>query len=260
MNVKRPMRQVLLATALTLIATGWLSATEYYVDQAHPLASDGNAGTESSPWRTIGKAVGIIAAGDTAWIKAGNYRENITYFQHSGEYYGRTLNFVTVAAYSNDAVTLAGTRAIEQAEWQPAPGLSNVYYVVLADDPNQVFVDASRYPESLSMLTDATAGKWYWAGYPNNRLYLNVGGGNPSLGHLVEPSVNSFFINLQPREGTPFGGRGVWNTAIRVRGLTFDRLRTGLEGYAAYSVVEDCVIRYPGGASGIWFAGMNRRC
>jgi len=238
MNVGWRRKHGLLAALLALTAGGWLTAGEYYVDQLHPLASDANAGTADLPWQTFGKAVSAAQADDTVWIKAGTYRESVSTFAHSGEYYGSVLYFITLAAYSNDAVIIGGTRTIGQAEWQATVGTSNVYDVGLTDDPNQVFVDGARCPESLAALTDGTTGQWYWDGAAS-RLYMNTGGGNPSVGHTVEPSVYSFAVDLEPRPGTPFGGRGVWNTAIRLRGLVFDRLRTGLEGSVRFGVIED---------------------
>ena len=41
------------------------SATTYYVDTNNASASDGNPGTEASPWKTIGKANSTLQPGDT---------------------------------------------------------------------------------------------------------------------------------------------------------------------------------------------------
>jgi len=43
------------------------------VDQHHPRASDENAGTGESPWKTINHAAAVLQAGDTVLVKEGIY-------------------------------------------------------------------------------------------------------------------------------------------------------------------------------------------
>jgi len=43
-----------------------------------PTGSNGNAGTEASPWATVAYAATQAQAGDTVWIKAGTYPGNVT--------------------------------------------------------------------------------------------------------------------------------------------------------------------------------------
>lgn len=73
----------------------------YYVA---PTGSDSNPGTEARPWRTIQKAAETLAAGDTAYIRAGTYRERVVP-QHSGSA-GREI---TYAAYPGETVTIDGS-------------------------------------------------------------------------------------------------------------------------------------------------------
>ena len=51
----------------------WACAAVYYVDQNHKQANDDNAGTESSPWKTINHAAGVLSAGDTVIVKQATY-------------------------------------------------------------------------------------------------------------------------------------------------------------------------------------------
>ncbi len=48
------------------------SANVYYVS---PNGSDSNPGTETQPWKTIGKAANTLVAGDTVIVNAGTYNE-----------------------------------------------------------------------------------------------------------------------------------------------------------------------------------------
>lgn len=59
------------------------AATNYYVDANNPSARDSNPGTETLPFKTIGKATSKVTAGDTVFIKAGIYREMV-FLTHSG--------------------------------------------------------------------------------------------------------------------------------------------------------------------------------
>ncbi|NQU75211.1 MAG: right-handed parallel beta-helix repeat-containing protein, partial [Planctomycetes bacterium] len=124
------------------------------------------------------------------------------------------------------------------------------------DVPNVEFGTDRTETHTEIPLTDQTPGKWLYD-EKQKRLYLNTGDGNPSVNHLIEVSVNSFSLDAQARPGTEYDGRGVLNVGIRLRGLTFDRLRSGLEGGTTLSVIEDCVIRLPGGTAGLNIWGTN---
>ena len=64
------------AFALVFLLCGsYLQAHTYYVDAKSAAASDGNAGTEDSPWKTIHKANRSVEAGDTVVVKAGVYHD-----------------------------------------------------------------------------------------------------------------------------------------------------------------------------------------
>jgi PKD repeat protein len=65
----------LLITAVCFAPASW-SAT-LYVDQSHPSASDGNSGSEGSPFLTITHAANVVRAGDTVIVKPGDYAERI---------------------------------------------------------------------------------------------------------------------------------------------------------------------------------------
>ncbi len=56
--------------------TGVKAAQSYYVSSG--AGNDTNVGSESSPFKTIAKAVSKVAAGDHVYIMPGTYQENIT--------------------------------------------------------------------------------------------------------------------------------------------------------------------------------------
>ncbi|MCE5229057.1 DNRLRE domain-containing protein [bacterium] len=80
------LRHAFYRLSLTLIACAAITAhaATYYV-ATDAGASDGNPGTQASPWRTIAHAVATVVAGDTVMIKGGNYgNEYITMSNKSG--------------------------------------------------------------------------------------------------------------------------------------------------------------------------------
>ena len=69
-------------------------ATTYFVDANHPSARDTNPGTESLPFKTIGKATPLLQAGDTVFVKAGIYRETVILSKS-----GTAADPITIMAY-----------------------------------------------------------------------------------------------------------------------------------------------------------------
>ncbi len=73
----------------------------YYVA---PNGNDGWPGSISAPWRTISKAARSLAAGNTVYIRAGTYKEQV-----KPRYSGNTRQgYITYAAYPGEKVTLDG--------------------------------------------------------------------------------------------------------------------------------------------------------
>lgn len=84
------------------VFTGSALAATYYVA---PNGNDNNPGTLSSPWKTISKANSTLAPGDTVFIRAGTYSEQIKpvrsgtagkYIKYSAYYIGTTPEKVTI--------------------------------------------------------------------------------------------------------------------------------------------------------------------
>jgi hypothetical protein len=73
-------RKILLFILLIFALPLYVYSSTYYVDVN---GNNGNAGTESSPWKTIQKAGSTVNAGDTVIVKSGTYNERVT-FAHSG--------------------------------------------------------------------------------------------------------------------------------------------------------------------------------
>ena len=78
-----------------------LAGMIYYVA---PSGNDNNPGTAAYPWRTIQKAANTMVAGDTVYIRAGTYPEQVIP-QNSGS----AGQPITYAAYPGETATLDGS-------------------------------------------------------------------------------------------------------------------------------------------------------
>jgi hypothetical protein len=110
--------------------------------------SDGNTGTNlSAPFQTVQRAAGIMLAGDTCFIRAGNYRETL-----APPNSGTSGAPITFAAYANEIATINGADVVTNWTF-----LSNGIYQAsvnwdLGEGCNQVFVDGAitheaQYPD-----------------------------------------------------------------------------------------------------------------
>lgn len=69
-----------MAIVFSLCASQSLAATYYVATNG----SDAASGAIETPWRTIVKAVGVMVAGDTTYVRGGTYNENEIRFRRSG--------------------------------------------------------------------------------------------------------------------------------------------------------------------------------
>lgn len=81
-----------------------INASNYYIDQNHPSASDQNPGTIDQPWKTLTKANQTLVGGDTVFIKTGTYN---TYVAPVNS--GTSTSPIVYRNYGNDKVTVSDT-------------------------------------------------------------------------------------------------------------------------------------------------------
>jgi len=131
---------------LVVIMPNGTFASEYYVALT---GSDNNDGTLAKPFRHIQTAANKMQAGDTTFIRGGNYFEQVN-LQGSNGSKAKPFTFV---AYNNEKVTLDGTVAIKN-KWQHHNG--NIFKTTLEQPIWQLFVNnksmtSARWPN----------GNWY---------------------------------------------------------------------------------------------------
>jgi len=141
----------------------------YYVDQAHPKASDDNPGTADLPFRTMNRAAQVLQPGEQVVVAAGVYRERVRPAR-GGAGPDRMISY---EAAPGAEVILSGSRVIE-AKWAPsARGGSGTARVWTNTLPGQWF--AAENPFEELNLTDQQIDKCMdWAvptkGKPPNTL------------------------------------------------------------------------------------------
>jgi parallel beta-helix repeat protein len=138
---------LLLAAGLAASA----SAATYYVDATHgdDVRSAAQAQSLATPWRTIQKAASMMAAGDTALIRAGTYRETVT--PQSGQ---------TFQAYQNEKPLITGCDPV--SGWTVHSG--SIYKATVTTKVYDVFVGTNymhkaRWPNFNGDYLDAS----FWA-------------------------------------------------------------------------------------------------
>jgi parallel beta-helix repeat protein len=169
-----------------VLLSGWLAlspsaswAATYYVDGSNPSARDTNPGTQAQPWKTIGKATGLLQPGDTVYIKAGVYRETIVLSRsgtsttaYTRDGWVTTTSPITIAAYPGHEGKVIINAAEPVTNWRKCtgpqdcagnPNWSHIYWAdvagLVAAHPDQDFairqvfqhgerLPRSRYPDT----------------------------------------------------------------------------------------------------------------
>jgi hypothetical protein len=129
----------------TFFLTGMLGAQAYYVDKNHALSNDSNPGTESQPWVTIQHAAETLIAGETVYIRAGVYYENI-YIENSGN---ETTGSIVFSGYPGEKPVIDGTGVTESQNGM----IINQSYIKITGleirnwDENGIWVENSHHLE-----------------------------------------------------------------------------------------------------------------
>jgi len=132
-----------------------LQATIYYVA---PTGKDSNLGTMDQPWQTIQKAADTLVAGDTVYIRAGVYSEQVIP-QNSGS----AGQSITYAAYPGEMVTIDGTGVtvstyeglfdLSRRDYIRVSGLRVIhsdYYGIVADNSSHVTIEHNYVYDTYS--------------------------------------------------------------------------------------------------------------
>ncbi|MBI4875374.1 MAG: right-handed parallel beta-helix repeat-containing protein [Acidobacteria bacterium] len=150
--------------------------------------NDDNAGTLSSPYKTISAAARVAQPGDTITVHEGTYRERVTP-PRGGESDAKRIVY---QAAPGEKVVIKGSEAIR--DWKPfTPG------VWKATVPNSLFGSYNPYKDLL-------AGDWFTdRGRPHHTGEVYLNGKSLWESHLLERVLNPQPVaNIRDREGSTY--------------------------------------------------------
>ncbi|NIA21295.1 MAG: DUF1565 domain-containing protein [Anaerolineaceae bacterium] len=212
-----------------LLAVPVCGAT-YYVDQAHPSASDSNAGTEALPWKTITKAANTVTAGDTVIVKAGTYAEQVTLLSpHAGQ----PGQLITFKANPGDPVVIDGGQVRQHGFRVGVSYVRIEGFEVINVTGHGILVGWSEgSARGVEIVNNTvhdcggsnpdTAAVYYSGGHhgliENNRLYNNAGDGITFFS--ADMTIRNNRIHHNQTDGMKGGGGGL----ILIEGNTINNM------------------------------------
>jgi len=204
-------RRILAQGALSLALLGILAAppafaTTWIVDKQNPACSDAGPGTPAAPFCTIGKGASVALAGDTVQIKKGVYREQINPAASGAP--GMPITYRGTWPLT----LILGTNALSgSASWSPAGPTSWSIPYDPPSNPTQVFVDGMRLAVAGSAAT-LTPNSFFFDAVANV-LYVDIGGSNPGVGHIVEAGARDYGFQLASgRSNIVIRDVAIWGT------------------------------------------------
>ena len=178
-----------------------------------PSGNDSNSGTQSAPFRTLAKAVGVATSGKTIVMRGGTYRESL-------KYYGKAL---TIQPYPHEDVWLKGSIVVtdwveDGSIWRKdnwtyefmQGGLRSEFIdpaYPYAAHPDMVFINGQplRQVGSQSSVTSGT----FYVDYATDKLYI---GSDPG-GKTVEASTRAQALYIDKGDGSVLRGLGFMHYA-----------------------------------------------
>ncbi len=106
----------------------------YFIAPANAGGDDNNSGSKQAPFARISKAIPLLSAGDTCFIRKGRYHESAQ--AHSLN--GSAAAPIVIRPYQDEDVILDGCREITSA-WTQHSG--NIYKTSLDSAIWQVFIE-----------------------------------------------------------------------------------------------------------------------
>ncbi len=178
-----------LSLIATLLAAPSAFATTWIVDKQSAACSDAGPGTPAAPFCTIGKGAMVAAPGDTVQIRKGFYREQVVPPASGAP--GLPITYKGTWPFTH----IVGTDSLSSpALWTPAGSTAFSAPFDPVSDPTQVFVDGKRLATAASAAT--TTPNSFFFDAAANVLYVDIGGGNPAAGHVVEAGAREHGFEL----------------------------------------------------------------
>jgi parallel beta-helix repeat protein len=110
---------IILTLCFLLTVPSFVYAATYYVSTT---GNDSNPGTLSQPWKTVGKAIPVVSAGDTVYVRAGIYQENLAFTRS-----GTASSPIKISAYPGESPIIDGNNYTIAVNWGALLNLTGDY-------------------------------------------------------------------------------------------------------------------------------------
>ena len=214
--------RVAIVACAMLTGTHASRAAEYFVS---PTGSDGSAGTQARPFKTIQKAADVAKAGDTITVRAGTYRETVR-----PAHDGRAGAPITFRPFKNEIVTVSGADVVRGFQLTAggdfqAPMRAD-FFASQIHQSDQVFVDGrmmtqARWPNTgfdvsrpakaqitkFISKTEDKATHWWTAVFEDDHLQPQTDGYYDGAEVYVQPDRGAWSWTLSGRVVHQTGNR-----------------------------------------------------
>ena len=212
-------RTMLTTMAMLVLRCAAASGADYYTAQQDPAASDANAGSFAQPWKTMGRSLTTLEAGDTLYVRAGVYRETIMLASNGWSFAGISAPPfaggtgvaapVRFLAYPGDEVVLKGSDVV--TGWTP---YTNAVWVKTnwTFNSQQVFCDGAVLRQIGGVMPPGLQEPWlgedrnkgfgdlapgtFFYDRAQKRLYVWLPDGGDPNRHLMEAGARPFLFTI----------------------------------------------------------------
>ncbi len=211
----------------------------YWVDGK--AGADSNAGTDAAPFKSIKKALSVIATGDTVLIHGGLYREGIDLTNKPSGAEGKPITFGSVGdgpVILDGSTPVTGWTKVNGSVWK-APITFTPIAIVVNDVPlkqvRQGQQGSAAPKEGIAGVTSGS-GKWGYDAGPKE-IVADFGSVDPNAADIVVPN------NERAQQHVYFYG----NNWLVFKGLTVRGSgAAGIWGYGSHITIESCDVKFNG--------------
>jgi len=204
-------------------------AATWNVNGASAVCSDAGPGDATTPFCTIGKGAAVAVAGDTVLVAPATYREQVT-----APASGLSGMPITYRASAPGVIVLGTLDVSDPLGWTPTGTNAWSRPYNPPSSPSQVFRDGVRLAPAASATT-TTTDSFYFDSVAKV-LYVDIGGGNPGVGHAIEAGARQHGFRLDGRSEIVVDGfeiRAPNNVGVRM-------------GTCSAITVRNCKVSYAG--------------
>jgi len=164
----------------------------WWVNNQASTCSDVGTGGESAPFCSIQAAARRAFPGDSILVHPGTYREQVV--PTISGLPGVPITYEAVAP----GVIVLGTQDLSQPEmWSSTTAAAWSRPYAPPSSPRQVFLDGGRLT-GASGLSEMTPNSFFYD-ESAKILYVDVGGPNPAVGHVLEAGARTYGFDLSDR-------------------------------------------------------------